>query len=209
MPYVIRPPVRKMSVAGILAALTLCALLALSPSRADASDCDSASVSNPFASFLDFADYSLVPGGDFESGDAGWTLDDAAVAPGNESHQVGGSGDSHSLLIDDKGEAASPAFCVGSQHPTFRFFAQRVKGRGGSLKVSLRWNEDGHTRKVLVDTLAGKSYGSWQPSDILPLARWLDLDDDAGTKDAQLVFEAKGGRADWAIDDVFYDPYRR
>ena len=195
MPYVIRPPVRRMSLLGSLIAAAICTLLVVVPSRAAAATCDPVPVSNPFARFLDFADYALVPGGDFEPGAPGWSFQDAQVSNGVAS-------------IDPRGEAVSPAFCISADHPTFRFMTRGSAGGSNALRVFLRWNEGNVVREAFVYELDG-SYSSWLPSPILPLALRLNLIQSDLSREVQLVFRVKPLSSSWAIDDVYYDPYRR
>ena len=210
MPYVIRPPVRRMSLFGALLAGAVCIVLAAPPSQASLKlpgECDDTALTNPFAQFRDPADYTLVPGGDFESRETGWSLRGADVVRGNESWYVGGSDDERSLRIDARGEAASPHFCISIRHPFFRFFVRQRGDKNGELRVGLRWKDDtGRVREAMVEDLDADRYDSWRPSPILPL--WSKLDLLTGTQDVQLVFRVKRG-AEWQIDDVYYDPYRR
>jgi hypothetical protein len=210
MPYVIRPPVRRRSLFGALLAAAVCTVLAASPSQASllgAGDCPATALTNPFAPFGDFADYTLVPGGDFESRDPGWSLRGAGVVRGDASPDVGSRDDSRSLRIDGNGEAVSPAFCISDQHPTFRFNVRQRGDRNGQLRVGLRWtNGLGQVREAMVEDLDADNYDAWHPSPILPL--WSRLDLLTGTQDVQLVFRVIRG-AEWQIDDVYYDPYRR
>jgi hypothetical protein len=211
MPYVIRPPVRKMSLAGALAFIALCTLLAPSPARAEHRDrnrsvCGPVEVSNPFSVFGDHLDYSLVDGGDFESDADGWSLSRARVVSGNESYYVGGAEDTSSLSIGMFGKAASPSFCVDYRYPHFRFFAQS-EGPHGLLLVRARWTDDDDVEHESLGLLAGSDFQSWAPTDMLPLARRLRLTDRRRTQHVRLVFTSLLGS--WQIDDVYVDPYRR
>jgi hypothetical protein len=62
-----------------------------------------------------------------------------SVASGNESWKIRSAADGKSLALKATGTAVSPAFCVGVEHPTFRFFARRTTGTWGTLNVKLRW----------------------------------------------------------------------
>ena len=88
----------------LLAAALGLALAALAPATAqaktdkhDAANPDTCVpdhvLTNPFGAWGDQADYALAPGGDFESGAAGWTLTGgAAVAAGNQPFDIGAPG---------------------------------------------------------------------------------------------------------------------
>lgn len=206
MPYVIRPPVKKLRLSLILSAVLLAALVL--PAAAGAS-CPATPTTKPFLQFDDSANYSLVPGGDFESQESDWTLMDAETVFGNSVFQVGGLGDDRSLRIQAGGEARSARFCVGAEHPSFRFFA---RGREGRLVVKLRWRDaDDELHKAVVGTLrASEGYTTWQPTPSLALAPELPLDELGGTARVRIVFanpDDEGGS--WRIDDVYIDPYRR
>jgi hypothetical protein len=196
--------------AGALCALAIAAqpshagvLVATTPS------CDTPETSHPFMRWLDIASYAPAPDGGFEAGAQGWNLDDATVVGGNETYNVAGPGGDSSLKIPAGGSATSPAFCVGLEHPTARFFAKRV---GGSLLSTLRVDvqfEDalGETHYLPIGVVALNG-GSWQPTlPMLFVANLLPLLPGEHTPVA-LRFVPQGGGA-WQIDDVYVDPFRR
>jgi hypothetical protein len=207
MPYVIRPKgLRKLTVAliGAVAALAL-------PATAAASGCPVTPVTNPFAQWGDMADYSLIPNGDLEAGAEGWFLRDATVEAGNEPFLVGSPTDTQSLKIRNGGVAVSPAFCVGAEHPTFRFFAHQPRGGNApDVKVHVRYGSGTRLKEQQVDTLVGSRYDSWRPSPAIDLFERLGLGSGATTT-AHFVFEVEDEPGDqpWRIDDVYLDPYRR
>lgn len=202
------------------AAAALMALTALAASAATANagilvasapSCESQALSNPFQPWLDYADYTALSGATFETGASGWSLGGgAAVAGGNETFNVGGASDSHSLSLPAGASATSPSICVGIQYPTVRFFAKRRSG--GPLSLStLRVD-------VLFETAGGdvislpiglvSNGGSWQPTlPMLVVANLLPLLPGSTTAVA-FRFTAQGG-ADWSVDDVWVDPYSR
>ncbi len=182
------------------------ATLALLPAIASAA-CQSAAVSQPFAQFGDEADYQLAPGGTFESGAPGWSLGGSRVVEGNETYYAAGAG-SHSLAIGAGGTAVSPAVCIGSEYPTFRFFVEQTGGGPqATLTASLRWVD---LLGVAVESPAGSvsAGGAWSPSPVMRLGNSVPLWLLNSTADVQLVFRSSGGGS-WAIDDVFIDPYSR
>jgi hypothetical protein len=159
--------------------------------------------STPFAQFGDSADYSLVPGGSFESGAPGWSLTGSTTAAGNESYEV--EGGTQSLAIQPGGVAVSPAICVTTADPTFRFFARRTSGSWGVLDVSLRWADSaGATHNTTVASLVSGS--SWTPTPILKLAAALPLWQPGSVLSVKLVFSPEQWGGAWAIDDVYIDP---
>jgi hypothetical protein len=216
MPYVIRPPVRRMSLIGAIFSVLLCMLLAPALSKADTTStstaqCPDVSLANTFSTFGDLANYTPVADGHFENGLGGWSVFGGGyIAGGNEPWYIRSLTDSSNLTIKDGGPAAdggavSPAFCVDTGYPYFRFFA-RNPGRGeGTLQVNARWTVGQTQYEEALGTLYGGSYKSWAVSTLLPLADRIDLQN--GTQNVQLVFKATKGT--WQIDDVYIDPYRR
>src|SRR3954466_5403583 len=133
MPHVIhRIAMRREGRLVAALAAALCALaLAAQPSHAgvlvaSAPTCADTTTSHPFLPWLDVASYVPAPDGGFEAGAKGWDLDDATVVAGNETFDGGGAADDSALRIPAGGTAQTPAFCVGLEHPTARFFAKRV-----------------------------------------------------------------------------------
>ena len=153
---------------AVLGALAL-ALVAVPAAQAA---CTASSTTKAFAAFDDNSDYSLAPAGSFESGATGWSLTSAWVGYGNESFRVGGAADSKSLSVKSYGQAVSPAFCVGVEHPSFRFFARRVSGYGGALHVSVRWTDDGISKEKTLGSVSG-AVSQWAPS-VVVLAGAVD-----------------------------------
>jgi hypothetical protein len=205
MPYIIRPRITWSARSAAVAACAVGALI-VAPVSANAA-CPAAAISHPFAAFGDNAAYALAPGGSFESGAPGWALTGAGVVSGNESYNVGGGG-SHSLAIRPTGVAVSPALCVSTAYPTFRFFARRTSGTWGVLNVILRWSEaSGATHETTVAAI--QSGTSWTVTPALKLATTLPLWQAGSTLSARLVFKPEAYGGAWAIDDVYVDPYSR
>ncbi len=203
MPYVIRPRTLR-AMPSLLGAV---ALLLGAPALAQAA-CPSTPAAEVFQSFSDTAQYSLVPGGAFESGTAGWSLTGASVASGNESYYVHGAHDSKSLAIQPTGVAISPPICVSIANPTFRFFAKRTSGTWGQLAVSLLWQDStGATNETTVASIGSGT--TWTPTAVLSLAQTLPLWQASQTLTVRFVFAPANYGGAWAIDDVYFDPYAR
>jgi hypothetical protein len=208
MPYVIRPPRLVPAPIVKLIGAVLIALFAL-PAFAQAA-CPTTPTTKAFSKLGDTRDYSPVSNGHFESGTSGWSLTKASVVSGNESYKVRSSTDSKSLSIQPTGLAVSPAFCVGIEHPSFRFFARRTSSSWGVINVKLRWTEsNGRTNETVVGSLSGDSYLSWKASDPLPLATTLPLSASGQSLSVRLVFDLEDYGGSFSIDDVYVDPYRR
>ena len=113
------------------------------------------------------------------------------------------------LSIQPNGVAVSPAFCVSSEYPSFRFFQRQISGGGwgSSLNVSLRWTDVyGFSHNTDVASLRPSS--SWALSPVLQLASALPLWMPGSTLKVQLVLQPSWAAA-WAIDGVYIDPYKR
>jgi hypothetical protein len=203
LPYVLRPRGLR---AGLTALLGTLAVFVV-PAAAQAA-CAPTPTTKAFQAFGDSNDYSLVPNGGFETGAGGWSLSRASVTYGNEPWSVRAGGDSRSLAIDAGGVAVSPTVCVDRNHPTMRFFAKRTSGSWGVLNVRVRWQDDsGRTNET---TMSSLSLGtSWGATPSLNLASLLPLWNDDQDYSVQLVFDPENYGGNWAIDDVYVDPYAR
>jgi hypothetical protein len=205
LPYVTRPKQRSARIGALLGALAL----ALAGAPAAQAACPTAPVSKAFSAFGDTADYSLVSNGAFEAGTTGWTLSNASTATGNESWKVRSSADSKSLAIKANGTAVSPTFCVGIEHPTFRFFARRTSGTWGVLNVKLRWKLASGTTNETVVTALSSGDTAWHASSRVALATVLPMWNSSQNASVQIVFDPEDFGGNWAIDDVYIDPYTR
>ena len=185
--------------------LLACAALAVAPAVAAADGCPAQPTSPVFAPWGDGAQYELAPDGGFEAGAAGWDLaDGAAVQAGNEPFQVGGGADGASLALPAGAEATSPPVCIDIAHPTLRLFARDDGGLLSTLSVSVRFRTLLGWTTLPVGVLGGDA--QWQPTAQVPvLVNLLSLL--GGSQQVRFVFAAGGG--DWAIDDVYVDPYSK
>jgi len=174
---------------------------------ASAPSCDDQPLSKPFTPWVDYADYTPLPGGSFEGDMSGWSFSGGAgVAGGNAAQHVGGAGDASSLAIPAGGSATSASICVGLTHPTVRFFAKRRSGMLSTLKVDVMFELfDGSVATLPIGVVANA--GSWQPTlPMLAVANLLPLLPGEHTPVA-FRFTATGGS--WSVDDVYVDPYYR
>jgi hypothetical protein len=205
---------------ALLGTLTGAALFAALPGAASAGllvqsapSCNNSNVSQPFEQFGDNNSYFLVPGGNFENGAAGWSLNGARVVNDQEPWQVIGAG-SHALNVPAGRSVVSPTVCVGIEDPSMRFFAHRSGGGllGGvsQLLVTARVETSlGLVVEVPVGTITSLTNGTkWNvtPTQIM-LASLLPLLPGEHTP-IQLRFTAIG-TSDWVIDDVLVDPRAR
>ena len=157
--------------------------------------CDDSALSQPFTSWLDHAQYKLAPGGDFEAGGPGWTLEGgAAVADGNSPFHIGGPGGDSSLELPPGASATSPMSCVTLTYPTLRFFAGSQKA--GKIAVEVVYDD-----RVFRSGTVGTR--DWAPSRLLLTG--------AATLDVEHVSIrlTNVGTSTVDVDDVYVDPYRR
>lgn len=168
-----------------------------------------------FAAFGDQADYWFAPGGDFESGAVGWSLDNAKVVSGNDQTGVAGGSKSLALgggLVSLRGTAVSPTFCITEEHPTFRY-TLKANGAVGLLQTFVRYTAaDGSTQEQQVHSNSATNLlpGQWKPSDLQPLATAMPMETIGGVAKVQLVFRSPLGAVGtgYQIDNVLVDPYR-
>lgn len=158
-----------------------------------------------FSAFGDDAMYALVPGGDFETGAAGWTFTGDAAVVDEDTDSLGTGADLHALQLAPGASALSPPVCVTRAHRTMRFFA-RITGAGrarGSLVVDMVY--PGGVAKTGVRATTTET---WQPTAPLRLGIWMaGLRRDQETT-VQFRFTAVG-RSAVQVDDVYVDPRMR
>jgi hypothetical protein len=194
---------------AVLAAVAL--VVAVSPASAgilvkSAPSCSGQAVSKPFMPWKDRADYTLSPGGAFEAGDAGWTLQGARTEAGNEPFLVRGAGDQRSLELSPGDSATSPTMCVGLEHPTLRFFAKGERKLLSALTVEVI-AETSLGLQIALPVGAVLPNGAWQPSpSYLVVGNLLPLLPGSYTP-VRFRLRAVGGT--WNVDDFYVDPKRR
>src|SRR4051812_45860270 len=102
-----------------------------SASLIETSLCDGAPLSQPFAPWGDSASYKLLPGGDIEGSLSGYSLSGGAKkVGGSEPFAATGKSGGYALSIPAGGSVLTPATCVNSANPNYRFF---YKSSGGLL----------------------------------------------------------------------------
>jgi hypothetical protein len=205
LPYVLRPRGLRAGLTALLGALAVFVV----PAAAQAA-CAPTPTTKAFQAFGDSNDYSLVPNGGFEVGTGGWSLSGARVASGNEPWSVRAAGDSKSLAIDATGSAVSPTVCIDINRPTYRFFARRTSGSWGVLNLRVRWQDSsGHTNETTIASLDSNFGTAWGVSSAYNIATLLGLWNADQDSSVQFVFDPENYGGNWAIDDVYVDPYAR
>jgi hypothetical protein len=175
------------------------------PIVASAADCSAQKLSQPFLPWADVASYTLDPGGAFEGGAAGWTLNGAAPADGNEPYYVTSATDTTSLTIAGGGSATSAAICVGVEHPDLRFFAKASDPTAVLTVEVLFPTATGDTASARIGTVTGGV--NWAPTVPMPLVVNLLPLLPGNYTPVAFRFNAAGGS--FRIDDVYVDPYAR
>jgi hypothetical protein len=187
---------------GPAGALALAVLVLAVPAQARAAGCPSQPVTQTFLPWLDPAWYVPAPGGDVEGGGEAWALSGgAAVADGNEPFLAG----ARSLALPAGSSATTAPMCVGIEHPTVRLFARNTGDPASLLAVSVVFRDPLGLRHTLpVGAVAAGS--EWAPTPVMPVvANLLSL---LGDQDVSFRF-APVGNGEWAIDDVWVDPYKK
>jgi hypothetical protein len=201
---------------GLIGALAALALGAM-PAAASASGvnvgldgCPDRTVEHPFARWLDYSNYVLAPGGNFEGSLDGWKLTGGAkVVAGSETFNAHGDGGTKALSLPSGSTATTPPICVAVLDPTMRYFAANDGGLLSLLRVDVLYHAPGGGTLTLplgVNALGSKS---WAPS--LPVLVGADLLGvlNGGLATVQFRFVPTGLGAKWRIDDVFVDPMAR
>lgn len=207
---------RRRCIRTAVSALAALAALAVGSSTASAGvlvasapSCANQPLSQPFAPWLDYASYTPLPGGDFESGAAGWSLSGGSgVVAGNEPYKVGGADHAYSLALPAGASATSAPICVGLEHPTIRFFAKRRSTLASlsTLRVDVLFElSNGSVESLTVGTASNG--GSWQPT--LPMVVAANLLPLLPGNHTPVAFRFTAQDGDWSIDDVYVDPYAR
>jgi hypothetical protein len=195
------------------ATLLVLAVLALTAPAASAGpivdsvgDCGEQPLDQVFLPWADIANYTLLPGGDFEARPRGWALAGGAdVVRGNEQHFVGGRDDARSLNVPSGSRVTSTGICVGLEHPTIRFFAKRTGGGPlAGLLVEVLFEDASGAVHALPIGLVGAGE-AWQPTPpLLIVANLLPLL--PGERTA-VAFRLTPTGGSFAVDDVYVDPW--
>ena len=166
--------------------------------------------SQPFAHWGDNNNYTLVPGGTFETGELPWVLSSgASVTSGNESYYVHASSDRRSLSLPSGSSATSLAVCTSIYHPTLRLFVQNSGSSTSRLRVEALYpGLLGGVQAARLGELSGTA--TWQPSPALQLTvtnllATLSLQQTA----IAFRFTPVSAAGQWKIDDVYVDPRMR
>ena len=194
--------------AAALAAAALGAGTQTTQAYGTALPCSSPAQSKVFAPWGDNNSYFRIPNGGFEAGSVNWSLSGGAgVVWGNESYQVGGSSDSHSLRIPPGGSAESRTVCVSMDQDVVRLFVNNQHVSGAILHVeAIAQNPvTGQTAQTAFDVNGDVPSASWSPTMPLDIPNMFG---GGGTENLALRFTLRGAPATWYIDDIYVDPFK-
>jgi hypothetical protein len=168
----------------------------------------SPSLSQAFSAWSDYAAYTPLAGGNFETGAAGWTLTGgAAVVVGNEPYDVGGAG-THSLGLPAGSSAVSAPICIDPTYPFYRLVARNSGSLSATLRMEVLFFDD-HGNVKSTKSLDYRAYGGyWLPTGFAPISVFTAKTTVSAAPIA-LRFTPQGKAGTWQIDDVFVDPYMR
>jgi hypothetical protein len=197
--------------AALAVTVTTVGTIALTAAPAQASllgngPCPATVASQPFASWGDANDYSLIPGGAFSGSTTTWTRSNgAALSGGGEPWNVSGTDSASSVQLTAGASAQSPFTCVDASDPTFRFFGT-TGGVTGNVLVSVVYQAPLLGQLVVpVGTLSLAN--NWQPSAIMQTGAALPAALNGGHGQMAIRFTGLTGTSQ--IDDVFMDPRMR
>jgi hypothetical protein len=198
----------------ILFAAALAAMALLAPAGTahagllsqSAGPCPEYPMSQKFSRWLDPMNYTLAPGGSFESS-AGLTLTGGAkIVSGNEPYYLNSTTDRSSVLIPRGGTVTTGPICVGLDKLTVRFFAKRPSFALLPLMTveGVFTTKSGGTASLpLVGLpLAGNSWSVQLP--MLTTGALLELGDTT-----MMRFRLRAVSGTWQVDDFYVDPSRR
>lgn len=159
-----------------------------------------------FAPWGDGADYSLLPGGGFEAGTSGWQLNtsSARIVADQDRFNVGGAG-TRALELGAPSSAASPAFCVDTTNPHFKFMVKTVKA--ATLTTIIQYQRADGTWANALSAQVKRSPSDWTPTDPNPLSTSIPGLVAGKRATVRLWWMNNGGVS--RIDSVMVDPYRR
>lgn len=176
------------------------------PAATTAGDCPTQPTSKAFAPWGDTADYSPLTGGGFEPGGSGWQLNTgpARIVADQDSFNVGGTG-TQALELGAPASAASPAFCVDTTNPHFKFMVKTVKA--ATLTTIIQYQRADGSWANAISAQVKRAASGWQPTDPNPLSTSVPGLVAGKAANVRLWWINAGGTS--RIDSVMVDPYRR
>ena len=164
-------------------------------------------LSNPFSGWGDAADYALAPGGDFETGAAGWPLSGADVTDGNQPFDIG-TGGRMSLRLTAGATATSAPMCIDGPYPHFRLLARNTGAAKGTLKAEVLFLDGKGSVKSSASGTVVSTGSGWFPTGALHIGVTFNAAVANGAAPVAFRFTAGKGST-WQIDDLYVDPRMR
>jgi len=164
----------------------------------------------PFLPGLDIGSYFLAPGGDFESGLAGWTTTGGArIVSGNEPWYVTSSTDSQSLYLPGGSSVTTPSMCVSLDSPDLRVFLKNTGSLLSVMNVTVNYTDaTGRPRSLLLVPMVGVSAWSLSLPELM-LANITSILSSNGKTQVSFTFAPAGlGSVRWQLDDLYIDPIK-
>jgi len=177
---------------------------------ASAESCTDPVTAPLLSAFKDNDFYALAPGGDFESGAAGWELTGGAAIQASDTGLLGSGNGALELPVG--GSATSPTFCVDERYPHFRLTYGQAVGDGDTkvqvdvLYPGLQKDNVRHAKD-----LKAKPGQGWALSDRIKLDPLRGLKKGSGWRLVALRVSVTDGKpgAKARVDDVLVDPRAR
>jgi hypothetical protein len=201
---------------GRLAALgsVLAAMCVSAPAQAatisNPYDCTpQATLSQTFATWGDYGQYTPVTNAGLENGATSWYLSaGASVVSGNEPWKVGGATHSRSLNLPSGSSAVTPPICIDQTYPYFRMFAKNTGAADGALKIDVLFY-DSKGNIASTKPLSYKSASTaWAPTGMINIGVFTTKTTVSAAPVA-FRFTPTGKSASYQIDDVYVDPWCR
>lgn len=153
----------------------------------------------PFLGLGDSSRYVLTTGGAFEAGSPAWALSGGAVVVNDQAPDpLASAGASRALLLRAGSSATSACVTAPQIVGLVRFFAKSVGAADGRLRVEVLVKGRVYQAGMIS---AGTS---WGPTDRLPSGAPAYK----GAVTYQVRLTPVGAGAAFAVDDVYFDPYR-
>jgi hypothetical protein len=162
--------------------------------------CSEPVMTQPFSFVKDFNQYTLAPGGTFDSAaTAGWELKNGAgvVQTAQADGTIGGV-----LDLPSKSQATSPVLCITSAYPTARLHVRNLAGSEGVFFYVSYWQNGVWTAPKNTGQFHGTDKSSWtlsNPMNVQPSGA-------AGWQQVRFTFVAGGNTSRFQADNFWVDP---
>jgi hypothetical protein len=157
---------------------------------------------HPFTAWGDMGAYTLSPGGDMETGLAGWTLSgSAAVVDGDDG--LGVLAGAHVLSLPAGASVVTASICIDETYPHAKLVARSTVAEGSTLDVEVLYLDTKGKSVAKGSEHFQVKHGDWAPSAELG----IDADLDGA---APVAFRLTAPKSSgWLLDDFYVDPRSR